>query len=310
MAPNEVLDTRWAETVWRLRVGIEPVDALHDRGPLGGVALHLESVPLPSPVPGPDVSLDAADGAGLPGVRANRAGRFALAFGQPLVDAPGARVVVRLVDPARRWVPRRLSIPVPTLHDVVDAEQAHESNPALPLAPRACRPALFPGAAYGEAAGATIVRGRVRWADGSPARWVRVLARTKDSVNIVDGDGNVIGSEQPMVGRAHGDDRGEFLLVIGPLPKELATAKSPTVDLSIEVRGRPEPAPNLPVTSPTSSRADPLWQLPVELIGALTPADPVALGSVLPDGYTAVATLDLTCRRGRVTRPSVPFVVT
>lgn len=310
MAPNAVLSAGWVETVRRLRVGIEPVDLLRDRGPLDELALHLESVPLPTLPPGPDVSPGDADGAGLPRVRPNHAGRFALAFGRPLIDEPQARIVVRLVDPSRRWVPRRLSIPVPTLDAVVDAEEAHDQDPASPLAPRACQPALFPGAAYGEAAGATIVRGRVRWADLSPARWVRVVATTRDPVAIVDGDGNVVDSERPIIGRAHGDDRGEFLLVVGPLPKELATVRSQTVDLSIEVRARPEPAAGVPVTSPTGSRSDPLWHLPVEMVGALTPGDAVAAGTVLPAGYTSTVTRDITCRRGRVTRPSVPFVVT
>jgi hypothetical protein len=193
---------------------------------------------------------------------------------------------------------------------VLQADAAHDADPSVPLLPRTCRPALFPGAAHGEPAGATIVRGRVTWsADGTVAKWVRAVARTADPVEIHDDDGNLVGTNQPVLGRAHGDERGEFVLVIGALPKELAIAKTRTVELEVHVSARPEPAPNAPIDSPTESRADPLWHLPVEVVSSLDPSDLVTAGITTPGGYTATTTAALTCARGGVTRPSVPFVL-
>lgn len=264
-------------TTTRLRLGVEPVDALGRPGPLGTVAVQHEHVPRPA-------------GADLPAAGRNPSGRFRIAFGDRATDDP-ARVVVRLVDPTRRFVPRRLSIPAPSLSDV-DADER---------APRACRPALYPGAAYGVGAGATVVRGTVRWADGRPVQWARAAARTATPIEVHDDDGTV-SFIQPVLGRAHGDDRGEFLLVIGPLPTDEAVATSSTVAVELHVAARPEPAAGDPVDSPFGSRDDPLWHLPVEVVDSLDPGDDVAAGTVLPAGSTAGVLVQLTCRRGAVTR--------
>ena len=307
MAAPEVLASGWAESVRRLRLGIRPVDALGGREPVR-LRLHIESVPVPAPVA--EAVMPSSDqGAGLPQIQPNRAGRFALAFGSPLIDAPDSRIAIRLVDPTRRFVPRRLSIPVPTLQDVLDAEDQHEADPANPIAPRACQPAVFPGAAYGEPAGATVVRGRVEWAGGRLVRWARIHARTTEAVDIVNENGDVVGSEHPDLGFAHGDEFGEFVLIVTQLPRELATQRSQTVGVTVEVAARPEPAPNVVPASPTRSRTDPLWHMPVEEVQALAPMDAVAAGKVLPGGFTSVVQQDLSCRRGRVTRPSAPFVI-
>lgn len=314
MTASDLLGSAWVARTTRLRLGVEPLDALGAPGPVTGLALHLEGVPLPAAVPAgaPGVMPfgDMADSAGLPGVARNPSGRFALAFGQSVVDAATDRVVVRILDPDRRYVPRRLSIPIPTFQAVVDAEVAHDGDPLSPLTPRSFRPVLFPGAAYGEAAGATILRGRVTWnADGSPAQWARVVARTAAPVDIRDDQGDIVGTSQPVLGRAQGDDRGEFVLVVGTVPKELALAKSRTVALEVVVSARPEPAPGPPVESPLRSRVDPLWHLPIEMVGSLNPSDAVASGVTTPGGFTSSVTAAVTCRRGRVTRPSVSFVL-
>ena len=307
---NELLAPVWIERVTRLRLGVEPVDALGRPGPLGGLGLHIENVPRPAPlpmgIPAPVPFGDVDDSAGLPGVPISPSGRFALAFGRTALDAL-ERIVVRLVDPRRRYVPRRLSIPVPDLDTVRAAEAARDVNPATALTPRTCRPALFPGAAYGVAAGATAVRGRVTWGAGGPsARWVRVVART-EAIEIHADDGTVT-TVQPVLGHAHGDDRGEFLLVLGPLPTELALGTSRTVEVEIRVSARPEPALDAPVDSPTGSRADPLWHLPVEPMATLDPPDEVAAGAVDPAGFTASVVQTLTCRRG-FPHPAFTFVL-
>jgi hypothetical protein len=285
---NTFLTTEWAERVVRLRLGIEPVDALDPapgpRGAPAGIAVHLEGVPLPHPLPPrPD------DGVGLPQLRRSPSGRFAIVFGSRQTDGP-ARLQVRILDRAQRHVPRRLSIPAPDLAAVLAAEQGG------PRPPRACRPVLLPGSAYGLAAGATTVRGRVTWGSGGPpAQWVRV---------------EVALAGVPAVSwRAHGDRHGEFLLVIGPLEHMQAISLSGVLDVDVTVHARRPPPAQDPVDSPTRSRADPLWHLPVEQVGALVAGDPVTSGAVRPPGYTTTVTRLVQCRRGDVVRP-IPFVLT
>jgi hypothetical protein len=302
---NEILPAVWSERVVRLRLGIEPVDALGRTGPLAGLGLHLEDVPRPVPLPrgrpGATPFGDIDAGVGLPRVPQSPSGRFAIAFppaaprglandgterpGQPT----GAPLVVRILDRRRRYVPRRLSIPVPRLTEVLTAD---------PPAPRACRPALYPGTSYGPGPGATVVRARVTWdAGGQPAQWVRVVAYAQ-------------GAPQPRepLGRAHGDDRGEFLLVLATLPRELAGQRTQTLDVELQVTARPVPDKDVTVDSPTASRDDPLWHLPVEPVAALAPDDAVAAGTVDPPGFSASSTRVLPCRRGSVTQTS--FVLT
>lgn len=294
---NEILAPAWDERITRLRLGIELADALGRLGLLAGLGLYSENVPRPHPVPPsvPSPSGSTDDAIGLPGIRRNPSGRFAVTFTARDAAAP-ARLDLRAVDPGRRYVPRRLSIPVPSLADVLAADHAHDNDPAVPLVPRGCRPLLFPGADYGTHAGATIIKGRATWgAGGPPVQWARVEATAHGAV-------------QPAPWRAHGDDRGEFLLVIGSLPVVQAQQRSLTVDLDIVVRARPVPPPGTPVDSPAQSRGDPLWHMPLEPLAALDPADPVAAGEVLPAGYTSVASRLVTCRRGRPTRP-LPFVL-
>jgi hypothetical protein len=108
--------------------------------------------------------------------------------------------------------------------------------------------------------------------------------------------------------RAHGDDRGEFLLVVGPLQQLQAIALTGTLDVDVTVHARPRPADGSPVASPSASRDDPLWHLPIESVGTLGPGDPVTLGSDLPPAYTASATRTVQCRRGDVVR-TAPFVL-
>jgi hypothetical protein len=296
---NETLAQVWVEHITRLRLGIEVADALGRPGPIAGLGVFSENVPRPHPVPKSartaSPSGDADDDIGLPGVRQNPSGRFAISF--TTRDAAGqGRLDVRVIDPSRRYAPRRLSIPVPSLADVLAADKAHDADPTVPLAPRGSRPLLFPGADYGTHAGATIIKGRATWgAGGPPVQWARIEA-------------TVNGGSQAGPWRAHGDDRGEFLLVIGSLTLTQAVQPSLTVDVDVVVHARPVPPPGTPVDSPAQSRDDPLWQLPIERVTALDPSDPVAAGEILPPGYTSTTSRVVTCQRGRPTRP-LPFVL-
>ena len=166
---NEILAQVWDEHITRLRLGIELTDALGRLGPIAGLSVFSENVPRPHPVPrsARTPSGDADDAIGLPGVRQNPSGRFAIAF--TARDVAGqSRLDVRVIDPNRCYVPRRLSIPVPSLADVLAADKAHDADPTVPLAPRGCRPLLFPGADYGTHAGATLIRGRATWGARRP----------------------------------------------------------------------------------------------------------------------------------------------
>ena len=284
-------------------MGIEARDALGRPGPLGGaVALHVERDLLRAPV-----ARVVPDGLGLPHVRPGASGRFALLVGNRHVAEDAASVVVRLVDAARRYVPRRFELPLVDPEVLAAADDAHLDDPLTPVPRRTFRPVLFPAAAYGLAAGTTAVRGRVVQpapaGQSSPAtRWVRVEARTSAQVEVHQPDGTVT-LERPLLGRAHGDDRGEFVLVLGSLPFELWGTTSGTIAVRLTVTADAAPMVDSPV-----DEDDPLGDLPIE---SLLTADAlaVAAGEVVPDGYTASVTETISCRRGAVNRPAVPYVL-
>ena len=290
MTANQYLPSSYIETVWRLAVGITPVSALGGAPPLPWVRLALERVPKPHPVPAGAGAIGNYDvGIGLPTVARNDAGRFAITYSLPGLNSP---VAVRLYDIARRYVPRRFRLPVPDQAAVVAEEQAAEQPPWPPIPSRAVRPVLYPGANWGTQAGATAVRGRVLRADGSVARWTRVSA--------VDADHGF------PVGWAHGDDRGEFLLVLTSSGAGLFTPGSGLAHVTLTVSARPVPAT---IDSPAQSRADPLWDLEVEAFPSPGSADTVSDGRTPPADYSESATATLSFVKGAVSSPRQPFVV-
>jgi len=121
----------------------------------------------------------------------------------------------------RRFVPRRISFPVLT--------QAAAELGAGAL--RVRRPVLFPGAAYDIDAGLTGVRGRV--VQGAAAvRWARVAATLPGGTRVV--------------GRGHGDDRGEFLLLLSPAAGSVGELVDPfTVRITVTCRPA-APVPDSP----------------------------------------------------------------
>jgi hypothetical protein len=288
---NEFLAPTWSERVVRLAVGVEPVDGTGRQGFLPDLELALERVPRPHPVPaGAGQPGDYQVGIDLPQIHRSRSGRFAVTY---LVSDLASPVAVRLFDPGRRFVPRRLAFPLLTEDELAAQELAHASNPWPPITGRAFRPALFPGAAYGTQAGATVIRGRAVHPDGSPVRWCRVHATDA--------------AQGTPLGWAHGDDRGEFLLVLTSSDAQLVNPASSQLAVDVAVRARPLP---VPPDTPARSPADPLWDLVVETLPTPGDPDPVSDGRTDPAGFTAGATATLTVVKGRVTRPSVPFVVT
>ena len=177
-------------------------------------------------------------------------------------------------------MPRRLEIAIVEEADVLSAEEAGTD---IPTTSRAWRPFLFPGAGYDVPAAATGVRGLVTRA-GEPVRWTRVEASVAGEV----------------IGRAHGDDRGEFLLVLGQNPQAAAELVSPLA-VTITVFARD---PALPV-----DRGDALADLPVETpAGPGATPDDVSAGIDLPADYAQLEQIpDHPLTLGRLS--SLPIAV-
>jgi hypothetical protein len=254
---NELLPPQFIERVDRLMLGIEPLDALRAGRIAQPIDIVLDGVPLPASAASAPPGRVAAwnrlmgfpDAVGtLSRIPRHSSCRHALLF-KPGMKSP---IAIRMFDRQRRFAPRRISYPVP----------ADIHTPA----PRVRRPALYPGAAYDVSGTFTGMRGRVTWnqpdAGEVPARWVRVEAK-------INGQ---------LVGRAHGDDRGEFLLLLDSTAGGLGDLPSP-LQAQVTVFGPPSP-----VAVPAD---DPLGDLPVETL--LADPDDVSPGEKLPPGYAATA---------------------
>lgn len=142
-------------------------------------------------------------------------------------------LTVRVVDRTRRYVPRRFGVtlwPYPALVDPLPAGFIAVASRTLPLW-------LFPGAAYPLPPGSTAIRGRVA-RQGTPVPWTRLTA--------VDAGGATLG-------RAHGDDRGEFLL---PITDTNQNPVQSTVTARLLVRG-PAGTPTDPPIEPVTRPANP-----------------------------------------------------
>lgn len=247
---NEFLASRWSERVQRLALGLEPTDAVR-RGRIGlPVSVTFDGVPHPPSRTRRDASLGpfAAQDVLERIVRTDSC-RHRLLL-RPGLTGP---VDVRITDGARRFVPRRLRVALP----------------AGPAPTRIARPALYPGAAYPVPAGAVGCRGRVRiGAGGPPLRWARVEARR--------GDGTV-------VGRAQGDEHGEFLLLLAP---GVVVGADLTLPLRATVEVFGPPAPPDPDAVPGAD-VDPLWDLPREVAAVSAAGEAVLAGTARPPGWVS-----------------------
>lgn len=202
-----------------------------------------------------------------------------------------SNITVRIDDPTRRYVPRRLTTPLRADVDITASDNG--TGTYIPVGSRRLPPWLSPGSAYQMPRSTTAIRGRV--ARGTTAaRWPRITA---------------IGPGGQEVGWAHGDDRGEFVLVIvstgaihPPAPSTLAVT--------------------LIVTAPSNPPAvsdDPLADLVVESVpqSQIPPADtdkdsPQLRGRATPPGYvTSTTPTNLTISVGVTTQlpTHVPFTV-
>jgi hypothetical protein len=190
-------------------------------------------------------------------------GRFLLLFGPQI----GGLADLRITDPTRQVVPRRLRIPLWSPADVEAADRT-PPGPYVPALSRVLRVWLAPGSAGQPGPGFTAIRGRVV-RGFEPVPWPRIVAR---------GPGNVV------VGRAHGDERGEFLLPVtgaGAVPPPVLSRI--TVDLLVYARGPGGPLP----PTPDELALDPLADLPLEAVPrSSSPPQPVDLDSPLLRGVS------------------------
>jgi hypothetical protein len=175
------------------------------------------------------------------------------------------------------------------------AEAQAASTTALDFKRRVRRPAFFPGAAYDFNPTSTGLRGRAM-RGGKPMRWARIVA-TLDGTSVV-------------VGRAHGDDRGEFLLLINSSDTTGSATPNP-LRIQVSVVG-PAAAPVPPAGDPDA--LDPLWDLPLEIMAAPGVNDPVATGEQLPNqppaqNYTATVTRVVEFTLGKCLSGLEDFVI-
>lgn len=203
--------------------------------------------------------------------------RYALTYSPAVVD----HVDIRIFEATRAYVARRFSIPIHTLATVDN----------FPAGDRVRRPRVFPGAAYDLDSCATGLRGSVQ-RGGKPMRWARIEASLPATGKVV--------------ARAHGDDRGEFLLVIGPNANPVGDLVNP-LTLTVKVFG-PVPIP-IPATADTPAR-DPLWDLPLETPPAPGAADTVSTGETLPTNYTAQTSVSVDFSLGELRTDVAAFTIT
>ncbi|MEO1057473.1 MAG: hypothetical protein AAFY28_11215 [Actinomycetota bacterium] len=283
---------RYDERITHLSLGLEPRDATTDQRLDRGVDVRIERFPRPVAewrrwAPGESLTTF------LPSLERHRSGRFAARYEdpRPLGPTPTLRVVddelvgsARRAGHGRRFVPRRIT----TTLAPGDAVRSADADPTVaphPLWQRAFPLWMFPGASGLVSPRATVLRGRVVRvdpADGrrAPVRWCRVRA-----VDTVGRD----------AGWAHGDDRGEFVLVAQTPVGEIGPTADPLrVELSIGARPVP-PAPD--PADPTLAEVDPLWDLPVETVAPapVASSEPTLTGrAFLPLVHTVVAPVDPT----------------
>ena len=293
---NTYVAERYIEHIDRLLLGVEPVDAARRRR----LAQPLEVAIEPNRPLGPVLSgaeqrylwglLNA--GRKLPDTWNRLERHHSCLLALRFRAGVGDRVDLRVLDPSQQYVPRRIRIPLVPL----GAPPNSVLLDGLPIGQRARRLGLFPGAAYPVSESVTGLRGRAVVDVGGqlvPARWPRVDA--------LDAAGQVVGA-------AHGDQFGEFLLLLAPEAITVAALPSPFA-LTVRVRGRkPPPAP----PDPLLVAADPFWDLPQEVAAApgVVP-DPVMDGTAAIPAYAASVSRAVAFTYGVLISSGVaPFEIT
>lgn len=178
-------------------------------------------------------------------------------------------------DP-RLYVPRRLA-----LTPVLDAD-------GIPPASRDnIRNAwLWPGAAYPLPARATALRGHIRKGlsldQAVDVPWARVVVTRP-------GSGAADFATEAKLAWGHGDDRGEFLVLLGADAVPGGVSLPASLSLRLWVF--------LPPPAVSFDPADPLASLPLE-DGGTAPSNDALRGTAIPPGYVQQAAIDLTVKPG------------
>ena len=281
---NQLLPARYDEHLHSLALGVEAIDSARELPMLTPVMLTHDDAPFGSP---------------RAPFQRHASNRQALLYDGYYAAQPRT-LRLRLFDqPAapytpdadrRRFVPRRLQIQLPGLA---------AANAAPPTA-RACRPHLFPAAAYPVSEMVTGLRAHVmRPALGPlplrPARWARVLATVPPTQASLP--------QSTVVGRAMCDERGEFLLLIRHHPSALGVGS--VLRVRLRVFAPPEPVP----ASPSLPGLDPLWDAPIEIPASLLDTDTVLRGEAQPAGYTLAAQRQVDLPLGRLLRGQPPLLI-
>ncbi|MFC8662313.1 hypothetical protein [Streptomyces sp. NPDC057199] len=251
------------DVLHRLALAVRPLDA-RTRGPAGpGLRAGLEAAPVPGRRMPPHGVVRSLERHGATGFVV----RHGTSGGLP------ATVAVRVDDPARRWIPRRFSVPLWTRAELARSDAVPPGAPHVPPGSRLLLPWLLPGPAYSVPDGTTGIRIRVTRA-GWPVRWPRVTA---------------YGSGGVLVGWAHGDEHGEVLLLLDTVVP--ASQRRTLFPVALRTHA-PDPA-----TAPRPDPLDPSADLVVEAVARSqsppTDADldnPVLRGTSLPPGYETGAT--------------------
>ncbi len=248
------------EMVERLALGIEPFDPVR-----GTVLVHPVRIDIEGSRPWTRAAANApyrsyvAPGS-TPWFNRGPSGRYALIYRPGLGD----HLVVRLYDHGRRYVPRRLDVPLLTAAEIEDEQ--------IPYTHRVRRPALFPGAAYDASPASVGLRGRVRRVDAATAALVDVRWAVVEAV---------LPATDAVVGRARGDDRGEFLLVVDATAAPVGDLVDPlAVDVVVYA---PADAPDREAIDP--KHEDPYWDLPIEILPDSGVTDDVSAGAKRPEDY-------------------------
>jgi hypothetical protein len=286
-----------AAAVHRLALAITPLDSLMEQSVRVPVRVGREVPRRPARRPRVGGALDQLAARLDVPLEARGLSAYLLRHRLDITPPDGPAVteaVIRLDDLARHFAPRRLRVPVWSRQRVEEPDSDRQVDP-ISAAQRTVAPRLFPGSGYQPVRGATGVRGRLRDGDGEPVPWPRVRA---------------FGDQDELLGTAHGDERGEFMLVLRstglvppPAPSELP------IRLAFWVL---DPDATPPEDQVLDDR-DPLQSLVIEDAVDRDPAgrptgavdDQVLIGESIPTGYqpAPVTNDSLTAEIGRLLEP-------
>jgi hypothetical protein len=182
-----------------------------------------------------------------------------------------------LANDPRHYVPRRLAL-TPVLVDGVPPASRDNIRQAW----------LWPGAAYPVPANATALRGRVQHGPdldhAAAVPWSRLVVTHP-------GPGPANFATETKVAWGHGDDRGEFLILLGAAAVPGGVLLPASLDLRLWVF--------LPPPGVELDPADPLSSLPLE-DGGTAALNEVLRGTAIPPGYLQQAAIDLSVKPGGI----------